>query len=652
MSAAVDAFFRFANLFSEPILLVSNGARLLGANSPAQRMFLSHGESVARSLCEIVEDAPDRVLEYLRLCSRTAQPLPGLLTFRGGNAFTAPTQYRCAGCAFRAEEDDQERLIVLRMAPKGVSNQFVALNQQIERLRIEVARRRQAERAEHEKQELLRVTLASIGDAVITTDLAGNVVFMNGVAESLTGWRLQDAVSRPLEQVFVIRNESSRMPLTSPVRRVLKSGRIVGLANHTVLVRKDGTDIPIDDSGAPIRDSAGELLGVVLVFHDVSERRRLEHELIRQREALREIDRSKDEFLAMLAHELRNPLAPLRNCLQILRTHGRSPVDTDRLVGMMERQTNQLVRLVDDLLDVARITRGTIALKREQVGLRAAVDQAVETSRPLVDARHHRLRIDLPGGDLFVDADPVRLVQVISNILTNAAKFTNPGGDIVIAAWQEEERVVVSVRDSGIGLHPASISRIFDMFRQEDKSLDRTQGGLGIGLAVVKKLLIMHGGDITAHSEGVGRGAEFRFWLPIAHPAEALAPGAASPATSPDAARVLIVDDNADGAESLAMLLRTWGCDVRVVADGHAALELVARAPPPHAILLDIGLPGMNGYEVARQLRLRPGLGAVRLIAITGYGSEIDRARSHEAGFNAHLTKPVDLDELQRLLSA
>jgi len=652
MSAAVEAFFRFANLFSEPILLVSNGARLLGANSPAHRMFLSRGESAARSLCEIVEEAPDRVLDYLRLCSRTAQPLPGLLTFRAGNAFDAPIQYRCAGCAFRADEDEGERLIVLRMAPKAVSNQFIALNQQIERLKTEVLRRQEAERSEHEKQELLRVTLASIGDAVITTDLAGNVVFMNAVAESLTGWRLQDALNRPLEQVFVIRNESSRMPLMSPVRRVLKSGRIVGLANHTVLVRKDGTDIPIDDSGAPIRDSAGELLGVVLVFHDVSERRRLEHELIRQREALREIDRSKDEFLAMLAHELRNPLAPLRHCLQILRAQGRSSVDTDRLVGMMDRQTNQLVRLVDDLLDVARITRGTIALRREQVGVRTLVDQAVETSRPLIDARHHRLRIDLPADGLLVDADPVRLVQVISNILTNAAKFTDPGGDISIAAWQEAERVVVSVRDSGIGLHPASISRIFDMFRQEDKSLDRAQGGLGIGLAVAKKLLIMHGGDIAAYSEGVGRGAEFRFWLPISHPTQARAPDAASLGRSPDAARVLIVDDNADGAESLAMLLRMWGCDVRVVADGHAALEIVARSPLPDAILLDIGLPGMNGYEVARQLRLRPGLGAVKLIAITGYGSEIDRARSYEAGFNAHLTKPVDLDELQRLLSA
>lgn len=657
MPAAVEEFTRFADFLAEPILLVSGSAHLCAANCYARRAVLYDAPVGSEdSLFQFIADAHEKVLDYLKACSRSAHPLPGMLSFRGSHAADAGAQFRCAGSAFQSRDENGSPLVLLRLAPKEISNRFIALNQQIGQLRVEVSRRMQAERAAFEQRELLRVTLSSIGDAVIASDVAGNIAFMNPIAESHTGWTLEEALGQPLENVFFIRNEDSRKPLESPVQKVLRSGRVAALANHTVLVRKDQTELPIDDSGAPIRDSEGNLLGVIVVFRDISQRRKLERELIGQTQALREADRLKDEFLAMLAHELRNPLAPLRNCVQILRSQASSAssastsIDVDALAAMMERQTRQLTRLVEDLLDVARITRGAIPLKLEPVRLRIALEHAIETSKPLIDQHRHRLHVDLPPDGLIIEADLIRLTQILANVLTNAAKFTEPGGEIFVSAWEEDGRAMLSVRDTGIGLEPESLPHVFEMFRQENKSLDRTQGGLGVGLTIVKKLLDMHGGDITAHSEGAGKGAEFRLWLPSAGSASSPSRPAESMTEAHLKTRVLIVDDNADGADSLAILLQMWGCAVRVAREGHGAIE-DARRFQPDIILLDIGLPGMDGYEVARQLRLLPKVGGARVIAVTGYGSELDRARSQAAGFDFHLTKPVDLDRLKPLLA-
>jgi PAS domain S-box-containing protein len=314
----------------------------------------------------------------------------------------------CHGWAIRGR--DEKRLILLRLTPKQPAvSRFLGLNSRIEQLTKEISLRLRAEQTAHEQRELLQVTLSSIGDAVITGDVAGNVTFMNPVAEAHTGWKAQDALGRPLDEVFVIRNEITGEPVDNPAHKVLRTGHIVALANHTVLIRRDGAELPIDDSGAPIRDSTGELIGVVLVFHEIGERRKLERELRRQADALRQADKRKDDFLAMLAHELRNPLAPLYNCVQLLRARTAAPVDIDALADMMERQTGQLRRLVDDLLDISRITRGVIKLEKRPIALAEIIEHAIETVEPLVQERQHTLEVSLPDDSVVVNADLTRL---------------------------------------------------------------------------------------------------------------------------------------------------------------------------------------------------------------------------------------------------
>ncbi|MBN1237187.1 MAG: response regulator [Gammaproteobacteria bacterium] len=646
---AADEFARFADRFQEPLLLVSSTGRIASANrSAVRRLFNGGGDPVGRTLTHVIEEPAEQYLGYLRLCSRSSDPLPGVLTLQGTRD-VRDRRFRCAGCAY--ELRDGGRMVMLRLTPKEDSaSRFVALNDKIEQLTREVSRRVHAEEELHAQHEMLRVTLSSIGDAVITTDVDGRVTFMNPIAESHTGWAEDEAHGRPLEEVFEIRNERTGDPVESPVRKVLETGRVVGLANHTVLIRRDGTELPIDDSGAPIMDSEGRLFGVVLVFHEIGERRRMERELRQRTEALHEANERKNEFLAMLAHELRNPLAPLHNGVRILRTLDRHAIDKDQLADMMERQTRQLKRLVDDLLDIARITRGTIRLDKEPTPLGAIIEHAVETVRPLIDERGHRLSLELPSADCVVSADLARLSQVFCNLLMNAAKFMDPGGEIRIGVTERETDVLVSVRDRGAGLSEDFLPQIFELFTQGDHSLDRAHGGLGIGLTLVKTLVEMHDGQVSASSGGLGEGSEFTVRLPLYRTSRASRREAPSLQRPLRRKRVLVIDDNVDAAESLGLLLTDQGCDVQMANEGAEALR-IARQTTPDAVLLDIGLPGMDGFEVARRLRLIPALEKTLIIAVTGYGSEIDRQRSVRAGFDHHLAKPVDLDELRELLS-
>ncbi len=382
------------------------------------------------------------------------------------------------------------------------------------------------------------------------------------------------------------------------------------------------------------------------------ENARLVHEL-------READHRKDEFLAMLAHELRNPLAPIRNALEILRLRGRERRAVARQAwDMVERQTEHLARLVDDLLDVSRITRGKITLERAPVEVAEVLRRAVETSRPLIDARRHKLEVSMPPQPVWVEGDLTRLAQVLLNLLNNAAKYTDEGGRINLDVEVREPKngrppeLVIRVRDTGMGMPPEMLPRVFDLFTQADRTLDRSQGGLGIGLTLVRRLVQMHQGSVEAHSEGPGKGSEFVVRLPIYRgPIPTAAPSDNGSCTTPAAPRrILVVDDNKDSAQSLAMLLRLTGNEVLTAADANAALAAAPKFRPDIAIL-DIGLPGMNGYELARQLRHLPGLEHIHLAALTGYGSEEDRRRSRDAGFDEHLTKPVEMETLQALLA-
>jgi PAS domain S-box-containing protein len=367
-------------------------------------------------------------------------------------------------------------------------------------------------------------------------------------------------------------------------------------------------------------------------------------------ERLQEADRHKDEFLAMLAHELRNPLAPVRTALAIMKQPGAPAGDVGRVRDVMERQVQHMAQLIDDLLDVSRISRGRIELRKQVVDVAAVAGRAVEAVRPLLDERGHRLRVALPPGPLWLEADPVRLEQILTNLLSNSAKYTDPGGHIELAAERAGGEVVLRVKDTGIGIAPEMLPRVFDLFVQAERRLDRSRGGVGIGLTLVKRLAELHGGSVSAFSAGPGRGSEFTVRLPGAAggPAPSAAPEAAGAAAP--GRRVLVVDDNVDAADTLALLLRLAGHEVRVAYDGPSALGLAAEFRP-QVVLLDLGMPVMDGYEVARRLRRQPGLGGVVLVALTGWGQEEERRLSRAAGIDHHLVKPIEPEKLHEVLA-
>ena len=391
----------------------------------------------------------------------------------------------------------------------------------------------------------------------------------------------------------------------------------------------------------------GKVAFVLGVTHDVTDRKRFEQTLAEQ-------DRRKDEFLATLAHELRNPLAPIRSGLAVLQT-APSPEQVARVIQLMERQLGLMVRLVDDLLDVSRVSQGKIALRIERVTIQEVVEWAVEGCRAVLDAKAHTLELAVPEEPLAMVGDKARLVQVVSNLLTNAAKYCNPGGHIVVKVWRDGADVVLEVEDDGVGIPSEVLPTIWDMFTQVRDTLDKAQGGLGIGLTLVRRLVDMHGGSAAARSPGLGRGSTFTVRLPLEAandgPGAATTVSAASAAPEPRGGRrVLVVEDNVDNAEMLAMLLGLAGNDVRVVHSGPDAIES-ALAFAPHAVLVDIGLPGFDGYEVARRLRAIPHGDALLLVALTGWGTDGDKDEATAAGFDAHLTKPVDGAALRHALS-
>jgi len=762
---------------------------------------------------------------------------------------------------------------------------------------------RRAQQRAGQRGEVLRITLGSIGDAVITTDVQGSVNYLNAVAERLTGWSNQQAQGKPLEDVFKIVNEDTRQPVESPARRALREGVIVGLANHTVLIKKNGDECPVDDSAAPITDERGYVSGCVLIFRDVSEKRRLESRvaaqladarflasiiessedaiisksldgiiqtwndaaerlfgytaeemigkhisliipperiaeedeiianlkagrriehfetarigkdgrpipvaltispirddegmvtgaskmirditarkladaereklvtlvensgdfigicdvdgvpsfvnraglelvglndldeakkasvrdfffpedqdmimneffpkvqeqghgevdvrfrhfktgearwmaykvlavkddagetiffatvsqdvterrqlednLLRLAADLSQADRRKNEFLAMLAHELRNPLAPISNAVHLLSVKN----DANAVASaaeMLERQVGQMTRLVDDLLDMSRITMDKIELRNERVELSPIIDQTVETVRTQYRSMGHELTVSLPTIPVYLNADPTRLAQAIGNLLNNACKFTDACGRISLSLRQEDGNVVLRIKDNGVGIEPEDLPHVFEMFTQVDKSLERSRGGLGIGLTLVKKIVELMGGTIEAHSEGLGRGSEFVIHLPVEETAAQLRRETQGNGTKPaTGGRILVVDDNVDGAESLALLLQFSGHETFLAHDGIEAVNAAERVRPD-VILLDIGLPSLNGYEACRRIREQPWGKNIALVAVTGWGQEEDRERSSAAGFDTHIVKPVDHDALIKLLS-
>ncbi|MBY0279402.1 PAS domain S-box protein, partial [Candidatus Binatia bacterium] len=444
-------------------------------------------------------------------------------------------------------------------------------------LRASRDRARRAEALARQEKDRLRVTVASIGDGLIVSDADGRVTFLNAVAERLTGWTSAEAAGRPLADVFRIVAEDTRQPATNPAERALREGRIVGLANHTLLLARDGSERPIDDSAAPIVTGDGTIEGCVLVFRDVSERRAAE-------QARHLADRRKDEFLATLAHELRNPLAPIRSSIELLGRAGGDPRVVASALRTMDRQVSHLVRLVDDLLDISRVTHDRLQLETARVTLADVLEPALEACRPLVEEAGHELRVDVPEEPIWLEADAIRLAQVFTNLVGNAVKYTPRAGRITVSVRRDGDDVRIVVRDTGIGFPPDAAPRLFELFSQAGPRPSHVHGGLGIGLSLVRRLVEMHGGDVSASSDGPGRGSAFVVRLPVvtapdateitatvaatptgAQPAReaqsagpddggsngALRDGTAADGTSRTAARrILVVDDNRDAAES------------------------------------------------------------------------------------------------------
>ena len=479
---------------------------------------------------------------------------------------------------------------------------------------------------------------AAVGIAELTAQ--GRLTLVNDALCGLLGVTRDDLLGMPLVDLA---HPGDRESLQKALARLF-AGEADGLGAEKRFVRRDGATIWANLTVALARMSEAGSHGVA-VIEDVTERKHAE-------EDLREADRRKDEFLATLAHELRNPLAPIRNSLHILGMSGVRDDAMKRVTDMMTRQVAHMVRMVDDLLEVSRISRGKIELRKERIELAAVLRNAVDTSLPLVEAARHRLAVNIPPEPIALEADPVRLAQVFANLLNNAAKYTPDGGEISIEVTVEAGSASICVRDNGEGIPPAMLARVFNMFTQVNTG-SRAQGGLGIGLTLARTLVQLHGGTIEAFSDGPGKGCQFLVKLPLA----ASVPETKGPDDLPahdgsplPLRRVLVVDDNRDAADSLGMLLEFLGAEVRVVHDGPAALEAIA-AFKPSVVLLDLGMPGMNGLEVARRMRGDPQLADTKLVALTGWGQREDRRRTHEAGFDYHLVKPADVGTLQSILS-
>ncbi|MFN3648596.1 MAG: PAS domain S-box protein [Armatimonadota bacterium] len=534
-----------------------------------------------------------------------------------------------------------EQVVVGIAAQAAVAIDNARLYQEAQR---ELQQRQEAEEALRRSEERLRAIVQNSPSVIFLKDLQGRYLLMNHHGHTLLA-------DQPLESVLG-RTDEELFPgeIAERVRehdaRVLEAGEALRFEETS----EDGRHYITQKF--VLRDPEGRPSALGGISTDITTLQQLQAELQQRAAELAHADRQKDEFLAMLAHELRNPLAPILNAVQVLRARGGPDPLVQRQGAVIDRQARHMSRLLDDLLDVSRITQGKIELRKQPASLSAAVEHALEIAQPSIQARRHELNVSLPEDPLFVSADPTRLHQVIGNLLHNAAKYTPAGGRIEVTVTPRDGEAELTVRDNGVGISPEFLPRLFDLFSQADRSLARTESGLGIGLTMVKRLIELHGGTVAARSDGPGHGSEFRIRLPLLtrsaepdshntapHPAEAGAPGR----------RILIVDDNEDAAETLADLATLWGYGVRTAHSGAAAIRLAGEYHP-EVVLLDISMPGMSGYEVAERLRQEPELQTSLLIALTGYGQPEDRRRTREAGFHHHLTKPVDPDLLRRIL--
>lgn len=513
----------------------------------------------------------------------------------------------------------------------------------------DITERKEMEQRLRDSEERYRAVTAEVKDyAIFRIDPQGRALTWNQGVARIFGFEEADFLNHDiLELIFTPEDVRS-----GDAQRELDTAAAKGNAgDDRWMRRRNGERFFANGVTTALKNDRGDLIGFTKVMRDVTEQRQMQNQIEYQAERLADESRRKDEFLAMLSHELRNPLASIVNATQLLRLQqDRNPIQV-QAQAVIDRQVAQLAHLVDDLLEVSRISTGRIHLSSERVDLRGTILSAIETIQPQANRKEHSLVESLPEEPVWVEGDPLRLEQVVVNLLNNAVKYTDASGHIGVTLQREGNEALLRVRDDGVGIAPEMLPRIFDLFTQADESLDRAQGGLGIGLALVKSLVTLHRGRVEAQST-LGEGSEFTIALPLLqsqepHPIQS----AAEAITSDHALKVLVVDDNKDAADTVSMLLQALGHDVRLAHDGKVALK-TALDYRPDVILLDIGLPGADGFQVATWIRQEPALKDVLLIALTGYGRESDRQRSRDVGFNYHLVKPIDFSKIESLLSA
>ena len=558
------------------------------------------------------------------------------------NAFYEPPRFVLTG----ADEEDRVEWMLgqlrrARAAQQQCETALAERDQSVAELRSQRSR----------LSQLLHQMPAGV---VIADGPAGEIAFANDRADEMFSLLRHDGPPGVDDYGSLALRRPGGEPLADRDAPLARSLRGEVLTSETFeFARPGGEARTFTCNAAPLLDDEGEVVGAMAAFVDVTESRRAAGERERLLEEATANDRRKDEFLAMLGHELRNPLGAISNGLQVLRRRTASDDRARHERDVLDRQVKNMARLLDDLLDVSRITRGLTQLTSERIDLAGVIARAVATTAPLMQLRRHQLGLSLPPEPVPVEGDGTRLEQILVNLLSNAAKYTEPGGQVTLSLRREEGQAVVRVRDTGDGIPKELLPRIFEMFTQGERRLDRSQGGLGVGLTLARRLAELHGGSIDAHSDGPGLGSEFVVRLPALVPELSSAPlprleSAEAPSLE-GSTTVLLVEDNVDAAAMLFELLQMVGYKVHVAHDGPSGLELAARVQPD-VVVLDIGLPGMDGYEVAQRLRRDPRTASGLIIALTGYGQESDRRRSRQAGFDHHLVKPVDIDELDRVI--
>lgn len=535
-----------------------------------------------------------------------------------------------------------ERAHVAAIVSAAVGVLLLLLSLQL--MRQHLAERALRERVVSEQKELFRVTLASIGDAVMTTDMNSRITFLNPVAEQLTGWKLRDALGKHVDDVFVIVNEHTRLKAENPINEVFRTGAIRGLANHTALIAKEGKEVSIDDSAAPIRHADNSILGVVLVFRDITAKKADQEALRKAMNEARRANRTKDEFLAIVSHELRTPLTAMLGWIRMIQNSPLTPAQVDKGLAVIERNISVQSQLIEDLLDISRITSGKMKMNPRPLSLETVINAAIESVRPAAEAKGIQIVAELRP--IWINADADRLQQVVWNLLTNAIKFSQRKSQVNVRLAQADSQVRIIVSDTGKGIAREFLPRLFDLFSQEDSSSTRALGGLGLGLAIVRHLVEQHGGQVHAESEGEGKGTIFTVTLPVPvflDPAQNKGSEASSAPRSLQGKRVLIVDDESDTRELIAMIVeqhRGIPRQAPSAADAIAALDTFV----PDVLLSDIGMPGMDGCALIQKIRgsHAPVIRNVPAIALTAYARDDDRFRALEAGFNYYEAKPIE----------